>query len=95
MKSIHLFATCKVYYIKKYGIDEILKPLVEELKILTSDRRYPFQVAGGHLHLHGSVLAVFADIPASQSLGGYKEGVGGAHLRQVGLLMFIYLFDFR
>ena len=30
LKSIHLFATCKVDYIKKYGIDEILKPLVEE-----------------------------------------------------------------
>ena len=34
LKSIHLFAACKVDYIKKYGIDEILKPLVEELKIL-------------------------------------------------------------
>ena len=78
LKSIHLFSTCKVNYIKKYGIDEILKPLVEELKILAGDCGYPFQVAGGHLYLRGSVLAVLADTPASQSLGGYKEGVGGA-----------------
>lgn len=79
LKSIHLFATCKVDYIKKYGIDEILKPLLEELKILAGDYEYPFQVAGGHLYLHGFVLAFLADTPASQSLGGYKEGVGGAH----------------
>ena len=65
LKSIHLFATCKVDYIKKYGIDEILKPLLEELKILAGDYGYPFQVARGHLYLHGSVLAFLADTPAS------------------------------
>ena len=79
LKSIHLFATCSVNYIKKYGIDSILEPLVEDLKVLSSDFGYPFEIAGGKIYLHGSVLAVLADTPASNSLGGYKEGVGGAY----------------
>ena len=49
--------------------------------MLACDHGYPFQVAGGHLYLRGSILAVLADTPASQSLGGYKEGVGGAHCK--------------
>lgn len=47
LKSINLFATCNVHYIKKYGMDKILEPLVEELKILSSDSGYPFEIAGG------------------------------------------------
>ena len=31
--------------------------------------------------MRGSVLAVLAETPASQSLGGYKEGVGGARCK--------------
>ena len=78
LKSIHLFATCNVNYIKKYGMDKILEPLVEDLKVLSSDSGYPFEIAGGKVYLRGSVLAVLADTPASQALGGYKESVGGA-----------------
>ena len=78
LKSIHLFATCNLHYIKKYGMDKILEPLVEELKVLSSDSGYPFEIAGGKVYLHGSVLAVLADTPARQALGGYKESVGGA-----------------
>ena len=74
LKSINLFATCNVHYIKKYGMDKILEPLVEELEILSSDSGYPLEIAGGE----SGVLAVLADTPASQALGGYKERVGGA-----------------
>ena len=73
-----MFATCNVQYIKKYGMDKILEPLVEELKVLSSDSGYPFEIASGKVYMHGSVLAVLADTPASQALGGYKESVGGA-----------------
>ena len=78
LKSIHLFATCNANYIKKYGMDKILEPLVEELKVLGSESGYPFEVAGGKVYLRGSVLAALADTPASQLLGEYKESVGGA-----------------
>lgn len=83
LKSIHLFATCDVRHIKKYGMDKILEPLVEELKVLASDSGHPFEIAGGKVFLRGSVLAILADTPASQALGGYKESVGGGHVASV------------
>ncbi|XP_031549388.1 uncharacterized protein LOC116286933 [Actinia tenebrosa] len=64
--------------IKKYGINLILALLVKDLQILGTDQGYPFPVFGGSLYLRGSLLAVLADTPAAQSLGGFKEGVGGA-----------------
>lgn len=42
LKLIYLFVICKVDYIKKYGIDEIFKFLLEELKILVGDYGYFF-----------------------------------------------------
>jgi len=76
--SIQLLAVCKKQYIKDYGLDPILQPLVEELKILGSDVGHSFIVGDGNLYLRGALLAVLADTPASQAVGGYKEGVGGA-----------------
>jgi len=61
---------------KKYGINAIFSPIVEDLKILGN--AYPFQVYGGVLQLRGSLLALLADTPASQLCGGFKESVGGA-----------------
>lgn len=78
IKSVHLVSICKKVYIKKYGLNMILQPLVKDLQPLGSDVGYPFFVGGGTLHLHGALLAVLADTPASQAMGGFKEGVGGA-----------------
>lgn len=78
LKSIHLFAICKKQYIKEFGLNEILKPLVEDLKELGNQTGYPFKIAGGTVYLRGAVLAVIADTPASQAIGCYKESVGGA-----------------
>lgn len=69
---------CEYRYLKKYGIDEILKPFVEELITLGSDMGYDFHIPNGIVRLRGALLAVIADTPASNLLGGYKEGVGGA-----------------
>lgn len=78
LKSIHLFAICKKPYIKEFGLNEILKPLVDDLKELGSDSGYPFDIGGGTVYLRGAVLAGIADTPASQAIGCFKEGVGGA-----------------
>lgn len=78
LKSIHLFAICKKQYIKEFGLDEILKPLVDDLKELGSETGHPFTIGGGTVYLRGAILAVIADTPASQVVGGYKESVGGA-----------------
>ena len=76
LKSVHLLAICKTSYMKKYGINAIFSPIVEDLKILANG--HPFQIYGGVLRLRGSLLALLADTPASQLCGGFKEGVGGA-----------------
>ncbi|XP_068704496.1 uncharacterized protein [Montipora foliosa] len=78
LNSIHLFAICKKPYIKEFGLNKILKPLVDDLQQLGTNRGYPFTIAGGIVYLRAAVLAVIADTPASQAVGCFKEGVGGA-----------------
>lgn len=78
VKSIQLFAICRKEYIKVYGLNAALVPFVHELKILGSDNGHPFAVGEGFLYLRGALLAGLADTPASQAIGGFKEGVGGA-----------------
>lgn len=55
-----------------------MKPFVEELITLGRDMGYDFHIPNGIVRLRGALLAVIADTPASNLLGGYKEGVGGA-----------------
>ena len=80
--SMFYFQLANLYpeyrYLKKYGIEAILAPLVEELQKLGSDTGVDFKVQGGILRLRGALLAVVADTPASQLLGCFKESVGGA-----------------
>lgn len=47
------------------GLNEILKPLVEDLKELGSETGYPYNIAGGTVYLQGEVLAVIAYTLAS------------------------------
>lgn len=77
-KSTNLLAIVEYHYLKKYGVDEILKPFLEELITLGSDMGYDIRIKNGIVRLRGALLAVIADTPASNLLGGYKEGVGGA-----------------
>ena len=78
LKSIHLVAVVEQKYLKKYGVHRILQPFVEELQILGGDLGHHFDIHGGTICLRGALLAVVADTPASNLLGGYKESVGGA-----------------
>ena len=64
LNVIQLLGVCKTCDLKKHGIHGAFKPLVQELKILGSDRGYPFQIFGGELFLRGALLAVLADTPA-------------------------------
>lgn len=77
-KSIHLFAICKNEYIKRYGMNTFLKPMVDDMKCLGQEDGYTFSICGGSFNLRGAILAVLADTPASQAAGGFKESVGGA-----------------
>ena len=54
----------------------ILKPFVEKLQVLGGDLGHRFKINGGTVCLRGALLAVVADTPASNWLGGYKKSVG-------------------
>lgn len=79
LKSINLVALCTSKIVKRFGIDKIFQPLVDELKLLGDDFGYSFQLPQGTFRLRGGILAVVADTPASQEAGGFKAGVGGAY----------------
>lgn len=51
-------------------MDATLKPFVEKLQILGDDMGYDFQLQMGIVCLRGALLAVIADTPASNLLGG-------------------------
>ena len=78
LKSINLVAIVENQYLKKYGMDKLLAPFIEDLNRLGRDTGVDFKVHGEVVRLRGALLAVIADTPASQLLGGYKESVGGA-----------------
>ena len=78
LKSIHLVAIAERKYLKKYGINCILRPFVNDLQVLGGDLGRQFKILGGTVCLRGALLAVVADTPASQLLGAFKESVGGA-----------------
>lgn len=78
LNSIYLFAICKKEYMREFGLNEVLKPLVEDLKELGGEQGCPFTIAGGTVYLRGAILAVIADTPSSQGVGRFKESVGGA-----------------
>ena len=58
LKSINLLPIVEYGYLKKYGMDGILTPFVEELKELGQDDGIYFNVHGGMVHLRGALLAV-------------------------------------
>lgn len=78
LKSIHLVVIAEHKYLKKYGIDCILRSFVNDLQVLGGDLGHQFKNLGGTVCLRGTLLAVVADTPASQLLGAFKESVGGA-----------------
>ena len=76
--AIYLLAIAEHEDIRSYGVDRVLTPLCEELHELSQPGGFIFRQDKFHLPLRGAVIAVAADTPASNYLGGYKEGVGGA-----------------
>ena len=72
LKSINLVAIVENQYLKKYGMDKILAPFIDDLKRLGRDTGVDFKVHGGVFCLRGALLAVIADTPTSQLLGGYR-----------------------
>lgn len=74
--AVHLFAIANADLVKKYGIDTIMKPLVDDLNILY--KGYKMEINGVEKVIHGKVLICAGDTLGQHYWGGYKEGVGVA-----------------
>ena len=72
-----LFAVAKSIDIKTYGIDEILKPFVSEIKILATEGLTIEHGSVNHT-FKGNLIAFLADNLASHTVGGFKESMGFA-----------------
>lgn len=76
LSAIRLWAVVKSKNIKKYGMDNILRPLVADFKTMSNG--WEMNVDGQVIRFKGFLNSVIADTPAANSLLGFKEGVGGA-----------------
>ena len=74
LRAINLALVCKATLIEKYGMNEILKPFVRDLNILSSNG-VTVSTNGTICVYKGSLLAFLADTQASQVLGGFKRSV--------------------
>ena len=77
--SINLLGVARRDIVDQYGVDKILEPFVHELQQLSEGQN--FDVHGMDTLLYASLLSVVGDTPASNLLGGFKEGVGGAFVK--------------
>jgi hypothetical protein len=72
--SIKLLALVKSSLISNFGIDQMIRPFINDIKSLESDNGVTFNINGQNRNFHGTVSVVSADNPASQAIGGFKEG---------------------
>ncbi|CAB4035128.1 Hypothetical predicted protein, partial [Paramuricea clavata] len=73
INSIQLFALCKVPLIKKYGIDKILQPFMDDVKCLESDHGITVEVDNVKNVFRGSIGPFSSDNLGSHAIGGYTE----------------------
>ena len=72
LRVIHLAIAVTTPIIEKYGMDLILQPLIQDLKILANEG-ITVQHNGTERTYRGALLAFLADNLASHMLGGFKE----------------------
>ena len=77
LKAHYLISVAKHGDIVKYGIDKVLQPFVEELKVLYCDG-INVCVNGQEVTFYGGLLAFLADNLAAHSIGGFKESMSFA-----------------
>lgn len=77
LKSIQLLPVGKYEDIVKYGIDDFMAPLVEDIKTLYCNG-LTVSVAGVDRVLHGGLLAFVADNLAAHLVGGFKQSMSFA-----------------
>ncbi|XP_071812827.1 uncharacterized protein [Apostichopus japonicus] len=76
VNHIQLVWLCKSSLMKKYGLDTIIKPLMDDLNIL-EEHGIQVNVHGVEHKFYGSVCSVIADNLASHFIGGFTESFSG------------------
>lgn len=77
LAAIRLLAIAKTRDISKWGVDVILKRILQDLTQLYNGVR--IQTPVGDTDLFGAVIAICGDTLAQHELAGFKEGVGFAY----------------
>lgn len=71
LRMIQLVSLCPSFYVKKYGIAEMLFPLIEDLKVLEQEG-ISFQKDGIEHKFRGTVSFISADNLGSHEIGGFQ-----------------------
>jgi len=77
LRVIQLYAIAKSKFLKQFGLCELLKDLCDSLNALYQGVDLDIPRYGSRRYF-GKLCFVLADTLAAHSLGGFKEGVGGA-----------------
>ena len=72
--AIRLFAIVNTKFVKTYGIQKILDPVIDDLKKLYDG--YQIEINGNRFEIFGKVLLCTGDTLGQHLWGGFKERVG-------------------
>ena len=78
-QAIFLVAICKTKHLKKHGVRSMLQPFIHDLQVLNSADGCSVEIDGTTMNFRAVLVAFCGDTPASNYIGGFKEGVGGAY----------------
>eukprot|EP00111_Clytia_hemisphaerica_P003426 TCONS_00009790-protein len=76
--AVKLLAIANASLVKKYGIEKILEPVIDELLLLHNGFEMEFE-NGQNKIIHGKVLVCLGDTPGQHLWAGFKEGVGTSY----------------
>ena len=79
LKHIQIALLVRYVYIKKFGLDVILKPLLDDHKKLSSEG-LTIIVNGIKKHVFGAVVAILGDNLSSHMIGGFTMSFGAGRI---------------
>ena len=82
--AILLLAKCNTKFVKKYSINKVLTPVVENINKLYE--RYRMKILQNEILVFGKVLICLGDTLGQHLWGGFKKGVGVSKKMQALLL---------
>ena len=74
LSAIQLLAIAKTSDLRKFGTSKLLHDFQKSMQLLS--KGLSLQGVAGYFTYHGILVAVQADTPAAQLIGGFKESVG-------------------